>query len=55
MLANSLYVVYLMEIFKFIPRDQIYVNQLETYSKKQVTRVIRCDQVTRVISDPTSL
>jgi len=34
-----MYVVYIEELFKFIPRERIYINQLEEYSLDQVVYI----------------
>ena len=32
-----MYVVYIQELFKFIPKSKVYFSQLEEYSKDQVS------------------
>ncbi|XP_067930642.1 uncharacterized protein [Watersipora subatra] len=39
LLTHSLYVVFLEEIFKFVPQEQVLVKTLDEYSKNRVTVV----------------
>ncbi|XP_067945280.1 carbohydrate sulfotransferase 15-like [Watersipora subatra] len=40
-LQHGLYVIYLEELFRFLPRESIYINQLEEYSANQLVEAAK--------------